>query len=511
MRKDDAEIIARVLASGDPEGFSELFYRHVVAVEETVARLWELEIPDHAPAVEDAFVLTLSSLARLREPGRFDECLLATAWGIAKRRLHGGGTADFLRKPVVDVSRVQFSGSRAEAVELVRSALKTMPEQMERLATESFFGRRLRPQFLAAEAHLEVARVGEAIDAAILRSKAFLLSRIVESAAARRQGEMPGDAHPSPVHLTDEMLAMLLSGDFPDGLTPELSQHLRSGCEICEGCLVRREDADPLDGILWSALFSESARRRHNPQMLSRVIRRLRVDARLSGNNFIAPAISMSGGDRLPLALAAALGFLGIGAFAVSATPSYQVSVGEEQGQPAAPDVQFFVEHPDRGGDEGDEDFQEVGSGEKLPSSSRLVVAYAVRKAQFVAIVRIRPDGNVEILDMPGRISPGRHLLSANGVPAKLALAGAEGLNRFLVVAADHPLDIQSLKLSLERVRNAEAAEGLETMPDEGLNVSWFDVSVTPTPARDGGPSGRRREGPAKADAAHGAGGADDG
>ena len=67
MPRDDAMTISRLVSSaGDESDFQRLFERHVVAVEEAVARVWNLEVSEQAEAVEETFVHVFSRLNMLR-------------------------------------------------------------------------------------------------------------------------------------------------------------------------------------------------------------------------------------------------------------------------------------------------------------------------------------------------------------------------------------------------------------------------------------------------------------
>ena len=108
MRRADAQIIADILA-GDPSGFRRLFERYVLAVEEVIARVWQIEHAEQAGLVEECFVQAFADLHALREPSRFDAYLLGLAHGVARQRLavSRGAEASFVGKPNCDVSRLR--------------------------------------------------------------------------------------------------------------------------------------------------------------------------------------------------------------------------------------------------------------------------------------------------------------------------------------------------------------------------------------------------------------------
>ncbi len=507
MPRDDAMTISRLVSSaGDESDFQRLFERHVVAVEEAVARVWNLEVSEQAEAVEETFVHVFSRLKMLREPGRFDECLLGTAYGIALRRgrpdEHDGG---FAEKPFISAPFSLVQGSRPEAETWLEEAVRTLPDETRALAEACFFGQKTRPQLLAATRSMEVAAVGACLDAAYARMKAVFLAhaleRLLSTKHSAADAAQPNDPPPNAaggLHLSDDLLSETLQGNIPPQDGGTLLQHLQAHCPQCEAYLSRRRTADALDGFLLAALFSGKAGHRSNPAMFARIMRRLRLDARLGSGLAYGAALRRRWNDRLPLTFAAFLGIFGLAVFAFSVTPKFSRHAERFQNQPAS--LELFWE-PAGASVSSAEDLLSESSGRQraavcvpgqvLPESARLFLSYALRRSQFVAVLQMLPDESLELLEAPARKSPGRHVLvsdgTADGTPFSIDMHGTAGVNRFAVIASEHPIDtddIGQMKLVLEMLLDRREASGSGT-PGRQLFVSWMDVTVR---AEDGAP-----------------------
>ena len=495
MPRDDALTISRLVSSaGDESDFQRLFERHVVAVEEAVARVWNLEISEQAEAVEEAFVRVFSRLKALKEPGRFDECLLGTAYGIALRRGRpesGAASGDFDEKPFIGAPFPMVQGSRSEAEGWLSEALSALPPETRTLAEECFFGPKTRPQIAAAARSMEVAAVGAELDAAYGRMKAEVLRHALEQLLKTRP---PAAEPPKPrsgplgaaseLHLSDDLLAEILQGTIPAQDAETLLRHLREHCLKCEAYLSRKGTADSLDGFVMAALFSGKAGHRSNPAMFGRIMRRLRLDARLGSGSLDEAVLRRRRNDRLPLTFAVFLGIFGIAVFAFSATPRFAGRSEQLRDQPAAIEL-FVMPSADEGGEQlkpvdAEERAELCVPGQRLPASAQLAVTYELGRSQFAAVLRLRPDETIELLEAPSRRPPGRHVLSFDGAPARLNVRGAPGVNRFAVISSEHPIDIDDLeqmKLVLEALLEREESSGSGTFGRQ-IFVSWVDVHV---------------------------------
>ena len=483
MQRDDAQIISKIL-SGDPSGYPILFERYVLSVEEVIARTWDLELPEQVELVEETFVHAFSNLCRLREPSRFDAYLLGVAHGLAlqRRAILRGIEMHFSEKPNFDVSCLQSPGTRDELMRCLREALASLDPAIREMAEACYFGDQVRPQLLAASRSLEVAQVGASLKSAWMRFKAHLAARLLDA-----QKALPSDAvvcAPSaePRHLSEDLYQALLHGD-PVGAAQPLAQHLRSGCATCEAFLGRQSSADALDGLIDAALFAPAQSRcRRNPAMFARILRRLKIDARLSGGQAMLSGLLVGQQQHCaPLILAGLLGLAGIVVFALRMTPSFQASLDNE----AQRDVQiaFYLADlvPGSGG-EGLSDGERLVDGlpgQSCPETAQLVLSYHLLRSRFVAITRIRPDHSLELLELPGRRPPGRHVLSINGVPARLLLKNAVGHNRFAVLASERPFGTDQLKSILAHLQE-EVPDVDEVKLPPGMALTWFDLEVTP-------------------------------
>ena len=489
MRRDDAQVISKILSAGACDDYRVLFERYAVAVEEVVARAWEIEVAEQAELVEESFVHAFANLARLREPSRFAAYLLGIAHGLTLRHraLCLGEAERFSEKPNFDVSSLPSPGTHAEVERRLGETLGALAPEVREVAEASYFGAQVRPQILAAERGLEVARVGALLLQAWLRFKASLIGLAIES-QRRGGGERGRDSSRAPaaaeVHLQDAIYEEILHAAPLPAAADALARHLGGGeCAACEGYLSRRSSADAFDGLLCAALFAREVRGRRNPAMFQRIVRRLKLDARLGGDCQGAQRIFSVPRSRLPLTLAAALGLAGIALFALRGSPSFQASLGAPTQR--ALEVAFYLVAA-----QGEDDAREVPvtegvSGQPAPASSQLILTYGLRRASFVAITRALPDRSLELRALPARRPPGHHVLSMNGVPARLLLRDAVGRNRFAVIASERPFGATELKSILPSLL-ADADEppepGDARLPP-GMALSWFDLDVLAAPA----------------------------
>ena len=480
MRRADAQIIADILA-GDPSGFRRLFERYVLAVEEVIARVWQIEHAEQAGLVEECFVQAFADLHALREPSRFDAYLLGLAHGVARQRLavSRGAEASFVGKPNCDVSRLRSPGTKDEIRRSLMASLIALDPTTRALVQASCFGEQVRPQLLAARHSLEVATVGAAIERAWARFKIAVLVRLLDGQAmgnlAQADPSQAGEALSA--HLTDDLYDAILRGE-PVNVSPTFCRHMSAGCETCEAFLRARSASDALDGLIAAALFAEAhpaSRRGH--ALFDRVLRRLKIDARLSGGRRAPMSVFTAQKQYFaPLLFAGLLGLAGIVVFAMRMTPSFQASLSDEVQRDLRIAFHLVEVAPDGSGEE--EIVVEGVPGQTCPQSRQLVLSYHLLRSRFVAITRVLPDRTLELLELPGRRSPGSHVLSINGVPARVLLQNAVGVNRFAVVASDRPLDAEQLKSILSHLRNDRP----EVDPDQfsdGTTLSWFELEVT--------------------------------
>lgn len=485
MTRDDAQIISKIL-SGDSSAYQALFERYAVSVEEVIARVWELELSDQAELVEETFVHAFSNLARLREPSRFGAYVLGIAYGMAlqRRAIVRGSEVHFSEKPSFDVSCLRRPGTQAEMELVLKEALASLDPEARQIAEESYFEDQERPQLMAARCSLEVAQIGTQLQKAWIRFKAFLISLLLEpQKSAALEGLVPEDA-PESLHLTEELYEMLLRGEgVPAPMA--LTAHLRTACPTCEAFLNRRLSADALDGLLAAALFVKEGRNRRNNPLFQRILRRLKIDARLNGEQQGLFKAFDEQRNLVPILFAVLLGLAGIVVFALRMTPSFQASL-DERVQRDLELAFYLADRPSDASGQGtqeDEPLIEGVSGQATPSSQQLILRYRLLRSRFVAITRIRPDHSLELLELPGRRSPGSHHLSINGIPARLLLEDSVGRNRFVVFASERPIGVEQLTGTLAFLQTDTPSFDNAAIP-EGMSLVWFDLDVRPDPAR---------------------------
>lgn len=154
----DAELVARAV-NGDKNAFAELVTRH----RPLVAGLTRRVLVDHhlaADAVQEAVVVALVSLRRLRDPDRFGPWLCGIALNVARRWLRQTRTVDSLScLDVVDDARRPDDLAEASMIaEQVRDAVDGLPPG-QRHATLLFYLQGLSYRETAAELQISVGAV----------------------------------------------------------------------------------------------------------------------------------------------------------------------------------------------------------------------------------------------------------------------------------------------------------------------------------------------------------------
>lgn len=156
--RDDASLVALAL-DGDKDAFAQLFTRHRLMV----AGLTERLLNDQhlaADAVQEAVVVALVSLRRLRRPDRFGSWLCGIALNIARRWLRQSRFVELVAG--VDVlAESQQPDELAEAsmvAERVREVINGLPSG-QRHATRLFYLQGLSYQETAAELDVSVGAV----------------------------------------------------------------------------------------------------------------------------------------------------------------------------------------------------------------------------------------------------------------------------------------------------------------------------------------------------------------
>ncbi|MGI5865099.1 MAG: hypothetical protein ACOX6T_24015, partial [Myxococcales bacterium] len=230
--------------------------------------------------------------------------------------------------------------------------------------------------------------------------------------------------------------------------------------------------ADGLDGEADAALLDVSpARTRRRDEAFERILRRLKLDSRLSGRSGGPPRGRSA--KALPLALAGALALAGVVTLLVRDAPGSGLDAAGRD----SPVGIGFVVVPLHGDEDEEHEPEEGVSGATYREDQAVLVSYELLSPAFVNVVRIKPDGRVDVLAQPGRIGPGVHDLTVSDVPARVPLRGAAGRNRFAVFASAAPLDLEHLADAIEFV--AGEGRGGEPLPAQTA-AAWFDVVVEP-------------------------------
>jgi RNA polymerase sigma-70 factor (ECF subfamily) len=460
--KDDARAVASALA-GNREGFRALFERHRLAVERVVAGFAELEDAEARDLVVESFGRAFGQLGGLREPARFGAWLLGVTRRRCRSRLARKRSAEAISADLATAAVLDLAPDPGPAPVDVGALIEAIPPGPESEAARLFHG----------EGRRTARRVGEKLGMApevVSRHLEHLRSRVKARVVAALLAQRAlGEEGPPPAHLDATVWNHVLRGERFRG-EAALAQHLKSDCAACEAFLMGLQGTDGLDGDVERALVGDLAPAPlRSDAIFEQAMRSLALHLRVTG-----AAPPGAGGARpqpgkgRPLAMAAVLAVLGLGVLALQHGP--RQSPHQTNAKPAI-GLEFSV--AERG---------KVGSGEKGTPGARygqdhvVYLRYEPASAAFITLLRIRPDGTVEVLSEAGRVGPGPHVLTVNGSPAGVSLQSFPGRNRFVAVASPAPVAPEALvALFTAFPEEAAAAPVLE-----GSAVARFDVEVAP-------------------------------
>ncbi|MBI5543691.1 MAG: sigma-70 family RNA polymerase sigma factor [Deltaproteobacteria bacterium] len=460
--RDCARSVAAALA-GRREGFRELFDRYRPAVERVAAAFAELQEGEARDLVIEAFARAFGLLGRLKEPARFGAWVLALTRQRCRSRLARRRDAEAIGADLIAPANVDLSPDPGCAALDFAALIAGQPEGAEREVPRLFYGEgRLTASAIAERLRLSPEVTTRHLEALRARVK----SRLASGLLRRRAEGAPG---PGPVHLDAEAWGHLMRGSrFPGEAA--LAAHLSAGCPACERFLVRLQGVDGLDGEVDSALVAVAPLRpARNDSEFELAMRRLHLDLRVSGL-----AMADVGRHRpskaLPLALAGALAFAGLGVLTLQRLPRR-----EHRASPGPPEVALSFSVVSRG---MARDTGEQGRAGATYQEQRLVfLRYDVSVPAFVTLLRLGPMGRAEVLSQQGRVGSGTHALRVNGEPVGVSLHGFVGRNRFIAVASDAPLSAESLRALLSAIPES-GARASSTL--DGAGVAVFEIEVAP-------------------------------
>jgi DNA-directed RNA polymerase specialized sigma24 family protein len=461
MSSDDARAVASALA-GAIDGYRRLYERHCCAVARLIGAFYELDPEEELRLLAESFARAFAGLASLSEPGRFGPWLLGMARQacLTQRAMHRGrGPTE---PPEGPVGLARDPGPADLKHELAFKALGALPEEERKVALLAFGEKPQTPRQISAQLCLGLEKVENALERARAAVKKRLAARLLE----QRSG--PAGEAGKPAHLDAALWQRLVDGERLQG-EKELAAHLESGCAACEAFLVAQERADGLDGEADAALLGEArCRVRAGDTTFLRVMRRLKLDSRLAGRPGAPERIRRS--KVIPLSLAGALGIAGLVALLWHDPPGERPG-GEDPG--ALPEIAFAIAPQAEG--EAPED---AAPGQACSEQQAVLIRYELVAPSFVLLLRLMPDGQIDLLSQPGRLGAGFHDLTVNDKPARVALHGAVGRNRFAVVASEVPLDRRRLSAVGAALRKRGADEEAALRLPEGVSLAWFDLDV---------------------------------
>ncbi|MGC4113342.1 MAG: hypothetical protein QM765_01430 [Myxococcales bacterium] len=343
----------------------------------------------------------------------------------------------------------------------VESLIETIPVGPEREVARLFFGPE-RPTARDVSERLQLP--AEVVSRHLEHLRARVKARVVASLLAQRAG---GEEGPAPAHVDAKHWNHILRGERFRA-EKALAAHLACDCPVCEGFLMGLQATDGLDGDVERALVGAiEPTPLKTDVVFEQAMRSLALQLRVSGAAPLGSARPQPAKGP-PLSVAAVLAVLGLGVLALQRGPAQ--APHQASAKPAV-SLDFSVAERGKGGS------GEKGTpGSKVGQDHVIYLRYELASASFVTLLRLWPDGTVEVLAQAGRVGPGPHVLTVNGSPAGVSLQGFQGRNRFIAVASPAPVAPESLvALFTAFPEDAPAAPGLE-----GSAVARFDVEVVP-------------------------------
>lgn len=457
--RDDARAVATALA-GNREGFRTLFELHRVAVERVVAGFAELDDAEARDLVVESFGRAFGQLGGLREPARFGPWLLGVTRRRCRGRLARKKSSEAISADLATAAALDLAPDPGPSPVDLHALVEAIPPGSEQEVARRFFAPE-RPAARRVGEQLELSP--EAVSRHLEHVRARVKARIVAALLAQRAQGEEGQA---PAHLDAGTWNHILRGERFRGENA-LSQHLKSSCPVCEAFLMGLQGTDGLDGDVERVLVGEyEVVPLRSDVVFEQAMRSLALHLRVSG---AAPPGSSrpQPAKGPPLAMAGALAILGLGVFALQHSP--RQGAHQASAKPAIA-LDFSVSERGKAGS------AEKGSAGAAYGEDHVVyLRYELASAAFVTLLRIRPDGTVEVLSQAGRVGIGPHALTVNGSPAGVSLQGFRGRNRFVAVASPAPVAPEALvALFTAFPEDAAAAPGLA-----GSAVARFDVEVT--------------------------------
>lgn len=269
-------------------------------------------------------------------------------------------------------------------------------------------------------------------------------------------------------HLTDRSYRLLLQGSLPPAEARQLARHLEEACDVCEELIAALPSTDGVDGVVDRALGALGP-----AGALGDDLEFARIERRLRGGR--TPARRRLAGA-VPAVLAAMVLAAGVaGLVTPRRAPEPSGWDGEKGFQARAIPVRlrFLVVTPSPGASPA---LEKGVSGQPVEAAASLQFEVEASRAANVALVRVPVRGAPEVF-WGERVPGGRRSLTVDGRPAAYPLAELTGLQRFVLVASEDPLDPE---------RAARAAAALapparvtaDHAALEGLSLDVVEVQV---------------------------------
>lgn len=279
------------------------------------------------------------------------------------------------------------------------------------------------------------------------------------------------------MHLTETTYRHLLARSLPRPLARSLAPHLGRDCDQCEDLLLRRPEADGLDGRIDTALAALARGRGAAGDDLefARIMRRVAEPVRPVARPASSPAPR-----RLPLrtlALAATVAIAGFAGLLLSRPASDRPAPAgagwdgvKGPAEPVPLRLRFLVLTPAAGGPPA---IERGVSGQEVSSDASLQFQVELGRPAEVVLARQGTGGAQEVF-LRTRLPAGRSAVAVAGQPAAYPLSALAGPQRFVVLASETPIDPADVARAAALGAAARAGDG------QAISLDLVEVQVRP-------------------------------
>lgn len=265
------------------------------------------------------------------------------------------------------------------------------------------------------------------------------------------------------MHLDPHRLRKLLAGQLERESCRALSEHLLDPCQECEELLAGGDRVGPLDVAADLALARAAPGLPGNDLEFARIRRAVEARPRASRPWRLAGVAAAA-----VLVAAGGLAWLQL-----RSRPRSDWEGVKGLAEPAPVRLRFAVVRP---GAPGQAPVVEKGQpGSVVARGASLLFQFDLAQPADVALVRLGPDGQGELVYHQRHEKPGTVDVSLGGRPAAYPLAELSGVQRFVLVAGPEPMSSQQ---ALEAARTLQAGAAVGRGKPAALSSDLLEVKV---------------------------------